>query len=170
MVALAAMGSLETIQESPPPASEELRYNAFAEGVDLRFHDAEGYIGYAVQAASQTHFNDDSIEWINPSLQWYEYDGANWNARAEQGFISPAGDTIQLTGDVILWQSGGNSEPLTLTTTALAVDMTNEMLSTEEPVEMVVGGLRQSAAGLLLNLPEDSLLLRGDIRGSHVQP
>lgn len=170
IVALAAMGSLETMQESPPSAVAELRYNAFAEGVDLRFHDAEGRIGYAVQAANQTRFNDNSIHWGRPFLQWFEDEGADWSVSAEQGLISPAGDTIRLTGDVALWQSGGSGELLTLTTAALDIDLESETLSTEEQVQMVAGGLRQSAAGLVLNLPQDSLTMLGEIRGSHVQP
>ena len=170
VVALAAMGGLETMQQSPPAPLAELTYNAVAEGVDLKFHDAEGRIGYAIQAARQIRFNDDSIEWSRPSLQWYQSGGEHWRARAEQGFVAPAGDTVRLRGNVALFQQSGGGETLTLNTTVLNIDLAGETVTTDEPVHMIAGGLRQSAAGLVLDLPEDSLLMLGGVRGSHVRP
>ena len=175
VVALAAMGGLETMQNAPAPPVAELSWNAFAEGVDLKFHDAGGAVAYALQAANQTRFNDDSVEWSRPTLQLYaserhENGGADWHVGAEQGFIAPGADKLQLSGNVVLSRQGGEGDALTLTTTLLDIDLEGEILSTDEPVQMVAGGLRQDAAGLLLDLPEDSLLLLGRVRGSHVQP
>lgn len=170
VVALAAMGGLETMQDSPPSPVAELSFNAFAEGVDLKFHDAGGAIAYALQAASQTRFNDDSIEWSRPSLQWYEDGDADWHVEAEQGFAAPSGDSLRLSGNVALLRQREDGDSLTLTTSTLDVDLAGEILSTDEPVQMIAGGLRQDAAGLVLNLPEDSLLMLGGVRGSHVRP
>lgn len=167
--ALAAMGGLETMQDPPPSPVAELSFNAFAEGVDLKFHDAGGAIAYALQAVSQTRFNDDSIEWSRPSLQWYEDGDADWHVEAERGFVAPSGDSLRLSGNVALFRQGGDDAP-TLTTSSLDVDLTGEILSTDEPVRMTAGGLRQDAAGLVLNLPEDTLLMLGGVRGSHVRP
>ena len=174
VVALAAMGGLETMQNAPAPPVAELSWNAFAEGVDLKFHDAGGAVAYALQAVNQTRFNDDSVEWSLPSLQLYanerhENGGADWHVDAEQGFIAPGADKLQLSGNVVLSRQGGEGDELTLTTTLLDIDLEGEILSTDEPVQMVAGGLRQDAAGLLLDLPEDSLLMLGRVRGSHVQ-
>ena len=169
-VALAAMGGLETMRDSPPSPVAELSYNAFAEGVDLKFHDADGAIAYALQAVRQTRFNDDSIEWSRPSLQWYEDGGADWHVEAERGFIAPSGENLRLSGDVVLHRQGGEGDALTLTTSLLDVDLTGEILSTNVPVRMIAEGLRQDAAGLVLNLPEDSLLMLGGVRGSHDRP
>ena len=168
VVALAAMGGLETMQESPPSPIAELSYNAFAEGVDLKFHDAGGAIAYALQAVRQTRFNDDSVEWSRPALQWYEDGEADWQVEAEQGFVAPSGDSLRLSGNVALFRQGGDE--VTLTTSLLDIDLTSEILSTNEPVQMIADGLRQDAAGLVLNLPEDSLLMLGGVRGSHVRP
>ena len=168
VVALAAMGGLETMQDSPPSPVAELSYNAFAEGVDLKFHDAGGDIAYALQAVRQTRFNDDSVEWSRPALQWYEDGEADWQVEAEQGFVAPSGDSLRLSGNVALFRQGGDE--VTLTTSLLDIDLTSEILSTNKPVQMIADGLRQDAAGLVLNLPEDSLLMLGGVRGSHVRP
>lgn len=175
VVALAAMGGLETMQDAPAPPVAELSWNAFAEGVDLKFHDAGGAVAYALQAVNQTRFNDDSIEWSRPTLRLYanerhENGGTDWHVEAEQGVIAPGGDRLQLSGNVVLNQQGGDGGALTLITTLLDVDLDGEILSTNEPVQMIAGGLRQDAAGLVLDLPEDSLLMLGGVRGSHVQP
>ena len=82
----------------------------------------------------------------------------------------PEGDKLRLSGNVVLLQQGGEGDALTLITTLLDVDLDGEILSTDEPVQMIAGGLRQDAAGLVLDLPEDSLLMLGGVRGSHVQP
>ena len=168
--ALAAMGGLETMQDPPPAPVAELSFDAFAEGIDLKFHDAGGALAYALQAASQTRFKDERIEWFRPALQWHEAGGADWHIEAEQGFAAPAGDKLQFSGNVALFQRGGDGGALMLTTTRLDIDLTGEILSTNEPVQMIAGALRQDAAGLVLNLPEDSLLMLGGVRGSHVRP
>lgn len=168
VVALAAMGGLETMQDSPPSPVAELTFNAFSEGVNLKFHDAGGAIAYALQAVRQTRFNDDSVEWSRPALQWYEDGEADWQVEAEQGFVAPSGDSLRLSGNVALFRQGDDA--VTLTTSLLDIDLTSEILSTNEPVRMIAGGLSQDAAGLVLNLPEDSLLMLGGVRGSHVRP
>ena len=168
--ALAAMGGLETMRDSPPAPVAELSWNAFAEGVDLKFHDAGGAVAYALRAVSQTRFNDGGIEWSRPSLQWYEDGDADWRVEAERGYAAPAADNLRLSGNVALVRRGGAGDALTLTTSWLDIDLAGEILSTNQPVRMTAGGLRQDAAGLVLDLPEDSLLMLGGVRGSHVRP
>ena len=103
-------------------------------------------------------------------LQRYEAGDADWHVEAERGFAAPSGDSLRLSGNVALLRQREDGDSLTLTTSMLDVDLAGEILSTDEPVQMIAGGLRQDAAGLVLNLPEDSLLMLGGVRGSHVRP
>ncbi len=170
--AVAAMGGLETMRESPSPPLAAPAYNALAEGVDLRFHDEAGRLGYALQAARQTRFSDNTIEWSEPSLHWYGGNGGpDWRVEAERGVSPAGGGHLALSGNVMLRRNeAGNSGGLTLTTSSLDIDLVDEVIATDARVEMTSGALRQSAAGLVLHLPEDSLLMLGDVRGGHGRP
>ena len=170
--AVAAMGGLETMQDSPSPAPAQPAFNALAEGVDLRFHDEAGRLGYALQAARQIRSNDDRIEWSEPSLQWYAgKGGADWRVEAERGVSPASGELLELSGNVMLWRNAaGDSGGLTLTTSSLAINLVDEVIATYARVELTSGALWQSAAGLVLNLSEDSLFMLGDVRGSHARP
>ena len=173
-----AMGGLQTMRESPPAPVAPPAYNALAEGVDLRVHDAAGQLGYALQAAQQTRFSDNRIEWRRPSLQWYGDGGANWRVEADSGVSRADGESLNLSGDVMLRRDGNgdgdgdqnsNAASLVVTTTSLDVDLPGEFVSTAAPVEMTSGPLRQSATGLELDLAADSLRLLGDVKGSHAR-
>ena len=173
-----AMGGLQTMRESPPAPVAPPVYNALAEGVDLRVHDAAGQLGYALQAAQQTRFSDNRIEWRRPSLQWYGDGGANWRVEADSGVSRADGESLNLSGNVMLHRYGdsdedrngdqnGETASLIVTTTSLNVDLPGEFVSTAAPVEMTSGPLRQSATGLELDLAADSLRLLGDVTGRH---
>lgn len=170
--AVAAMGGLETMRESPAPTLTAPAYNALAEGVDLRFHDDAGRLGYALRAARQVRSGDGTIEWSGPSLQWYAGNGgADWQVEAERGVSPAGGERLALSGNVMLRRNeAGDSGGLTLTTSSLDIDLMDEVIATDTRVEMTSGALWQSAAGLVLHLPEDSLLMLGDIRGGHARP
>ena len=169
-----AMGGLQTMRETPPAPVAPPAYNALAEGVDLRVHDAAGQLGYALQAAQQTRFSDNRIEWRRPSLQWYGDGGANWRVEADSGVSRANGESLNLSGNVVLRRDGdgdqnSNAASLIVTTTSLDVDLPGEFVSTAAPVEMTSGPLRQRATGLELNLAADSLRLLGDVTGSHAR-
>ena len=175
-VAALAMGGLQTMRETPPAPVAPPAYNALAEGVDLRVFDAAGQLGYALQAAQQTRFSDNRIEWRRPSLQWYGVGGANWRVEADSGVSRANGESLNLSGNVVLRRDGdgdgdqnSNAASLIVTTTSLDVDLPGEFVSTAAPVEMTSGPLRQRATGLELNLAADSLRLLGDVKGSHAR-
>ncbi len=170
--AVAAIGGLETVRESPSPPLAAPAYNAHAEGVDLRFHNEAGRLGYALQAARQIRFSDNTIEWSEPFLQWYAGDGGtDWQMEAEQGVSPASGEHLELSGNVMLRRNdAGDSDGLTLTTSSLDIDLVDEIIATDARVEMTSGALWQSAAGLVLHLPEDSLLMLGEVRGGHARP
>jgi len=168
VAAAVAMGGLQSMREAPPAPVAAPDFNALAEGVELRFHDDTGRLGYALRAARQTRFQDDRVEWRQPRLQWHGKGGANWRMEADNGLSRPGGDSLNLFGNVALRRDGdGNAAPLTLTTTSLDVDIPGEVVSTAAPVAMHSGPLRQNAAGFELKLAEDTLLLLGKVSGSH---
>ncbi len=169
--ALAAMGGLETMRDSPPAPFAESPHDAFAEGVELKFHEPGGGVAYSLRAVSQTRFRDDSVEWAQPSMHWRESGNVDWQVEAERGFAAPDGNKVRLSGNVVLVRQGGAGDALTLATNLLDVDPDGRILSTGEPVRMTAGKLRQdAAAGLVLDLPEDFLLMLGGVRGSHARP
>jgi len=172
--------SLQTLREAPVAPVAAPEHSAWAEGVNLRFHDDAGRLDYALRAARQTRFQDGRVEWRLPVLLWFGQGfgqesgqgvgngGANWRVEAESGISAPGGERLNLSGNVVLRRSGvGSAAPLTLTTTSLDIDIPGEFVSTAAPVEMDAGPLRQRAAGLELKLAEDQLLLLGEVSGSH---
>ncbi len=170
-IVLAVMGGLETMHEAPPAATIELRYNAIAEGVELALHDATGNRTYALRAASQTRFNNERVEWRRPSLQWFDQGNTKWQVDADQGVLAAAGASLRLQGNVALRQQATAAvSPLTLLTSVIEIDLADETLTSDAPVQMIAGQLRQDSAGMLLDLAEDSLLLSGASRGRHVRP
>ncbi len=190
-VAAAAVGGLETMRQEPPEPVVEVAYDAYAEGVTMQFHHTDGAPVYSLRAFAQTRFKDGGVEWTQPSLRWFQESvperfqtdsqersqnpgqresAVEWRARALRGAVPSTGDRLRLSGDVELSRGGGGDADVVLITAALDFDLAAETLATDQPVQMMARGLRQSAAGLTLHLPEDRLRLQGDIRGSHVRP
>ncbi len=172
------ISSFET--EVPSPDSGEnavpLDYNAYSEGINTMLFDELGNVSYTLQANRQTTFKDKTTELENPLIRLYEEGDSRWNIVANSGRISAVASngtsnnqSIELSGNVEVFNLDDLGNRITMTTESLTVDPELEVLSTDNRVTVVTESLQQSSTGMIARLKTDEIIFLQDIRGRYAQ-
>ena len=155
---------------------QPLDYNAYSEGINTVLYDIDGKINYTLQAARQTHYNDDTMGFDNPLIKLYESGDSRWNIVANSGKISAleaeSGTSIQiieLAGNVEVHSLDSFGNRMLLSTEYLTLDHQLEILETNDAVTVVTDSLQQSSIGMIGKLKLDEFTFLRDIRGSYEQ-
>lgn len=93
--------------------------------------------------------------------------GNQWTARAARGQLTQASGVVQLEGSVqVEGLAPDNGAPAEITTEHLAFDTRAQIVSTRDPVTVLMSGRELHAQGLLASLKEHHLQLESDVHGS----
>ncbi|MBT3531290.1 MAG: LPS export ABC transporter periplasmic protein LptC [Gammaproteobacteria bacterium] len=166
--------------EVPLLDSEEnellLDYNAYSEGINTVLYDAQGNISYTLQASRQTTFKDETTELESPLIRLYEEGDSRWNIVAKSGKISAASgsetssnQTIELSGNVEVFNLDAAGNRITMSTEFLSVNPELETLTTDNRVTVVTENLQQTSTGMIARLKTDEIVFLRDIRGQYAQ-
>ena len=166
--------------EVPLLDSEEnellLDYNAYSEGINTVLYDAQGNISYTLQASRQPPFKDEKTELESPLIRLYEEGDSRWNIVAKSGKISAASgsetssnQTIELSGNVEVFNLDAAGNRITMSTEFLSVNPELETLTTDNRVTVVTENLQQTSTGMIARLKTDEIVFLRDIRGQYAQ-
>jgi len=157
-------------------AGVSIEYNAYSEGINTVLYDEQGNISYTLKAERQFTYEDESTELENPFIQLYRLDDSRWNIAANSGNIATASssnsstiESIQLSGDVEVFNLDATGSRVIISTDSLSVDPELETLTTESRVTVVTDQLQQSSTGMIARLKSDEILFIRDIRGQYAQ-
>jgi lipopolysaccharide export system protein LptC len=95
--------------------------------------------------------------------------GNQWTARADHGELSQNTGIVKLAGAV--HANGilpGSDEPADMTTEHMAFDATAQVLSTSDPVTLLMSGRKLEATGMTANLKDSRVQLESAIHGSYL--
>lgn len=154
-----------------------LDFNAYSVGINTVLYDPNGQINYTLQASRQVQYNDDTTEFDKPLIRLFQEGKSKWNVVADSGIISAAtidnnneSRTIELSGNVEVYSLDQNGNRTVMTTDQLSVSPQTETLSTDRPVVVETGAIRQTATGMIANLTTDEIVFHKETRGLYEHP
>ena len=166
-------GAPPIIETQEPGA--EIRYDAYSVGITSVLFNTEGRIDYTLEASEQTHYLDNTTVLSNPYVRLYQESGERWNIAARSGRIHGAADSdnierLDLSDEVELFQVDAAGERMTLTTGFISLFPGTETMNTDREVTMTTNALRQTAIGMHVDLQQDKLTFRSQVRGRYEVP
>lgn len=132
----------------PRKLGHEVDYTA--NGVTLTRMDETGRAQYVVDATSLTHYlDDDSGELTQPRFAGAKRDRPEMRVRADLGKTTRDGEEVRLYGDVVLvrqpWKTAAE---LVARGPFMLAYPEREVVSSDQPVDIVQGGSRVEANGM----------------------
>jgi LPS export ABC transporter protein LptC len=129
---------------------------------------ADGLPVYTLDAAQiQQQPNDGLVEMQQVRLGFRDTSGNEWTATALRGQLAQNSGIVQLAGDVhVTGKLPGTDETAEITSERLAFDTIAQVVSTQEPVTLLMSGRKLNARGLVANLKERHVQLESAVHGS----
>ena len=155
--------------------SAEINYDAYSVGITSVLYNSAGRIDYTLEAGEQTHYLDSTTVLNDPYVRLYQDSGERWNIAARSGRILVADDSdnierLDLSDAVELFQISATGERMTLSTEFVSLFPGTETMDTDREVTMTTNTLRQTAIGMHLDLRQDKLTFRSQVRGRYEVP
>ncbi len=166
-------GDSAVVETTAPGA--EITYDAYSVGITSVLYDEAGRLDYTLEATEQTHYLDNTTVLNNPYVRLYQDSGERWNIAARSGRIHGAADSdnierLDLSDEVELFQVDAAGERMTLTTGFISLFPGTETMNTDREVTMTTNALRQTAIGMHVDLRQDKLTFRSQVRGRYEVP
>ncbi len=166
-------GDPDVVETTSPGA--EITYDAYSVGITSVLYNEAGHVDYTLEATEQTHYLDNTTVLDNPYVRLYQDSGERWNIAARSGRIHGAADSdnierLDLSDEVELFQVDAAGERMTLTTGFISLFPGTETMNTDREVTMITNALRQTAIGMHVDLRQDKLTFRSQVRGRYEVP
>ena len=129
---------------------------------------ADGQPVYTLDAAQiQQQPDAGKVELQQVQLGFRDSFGNRWTARADHGELAQDSGVVQLAGAVrvngLVPDSG---QPAEITSEHLAFDTQSQIVSTHDPVTLLMAGRQLHSLGLIANLKERRVQLESSVHGS----
>ncbi|HEY6529987.1 MAG TPA: LPS export ABC transporter periplasmic protein LptC [Cellvibrionaceae bacterium] len=161
------------LPESTPQVNQPNSY-ALLQSTQSKHYNHEGKLAYSYKAASMeyfrpaispTHEQDYSLVQL-PQLTFFG-EGLPWFINAKEGKITDQGDTLEVWGDVRVWQVNAEGKQTLLTTQSLKIKPRMQEISTLDAVAIQGPTGSMGAQGLTVNLDTQILKLHSRVKGTH---
>lgn len=121
------------------PDAREVDYTI--RGLDVtRMTESGAPANRLVTPLLQHYPDDDTAELVSPQVTVYQADKPPWQIASEHAWVSPDGETILLTGEVLIERDGDDDNPpVRIKTRELRVQPDKDYAETDEPVRVESG-------------------------------
>lgn len=162
-----------SLPELAPLVSQPNSY-ALLRTTQSKHFNQKGELAYSYKAASMEYFRADISQTSErdyslvqaPELTFFG-DGLPWFIHAKEGKITDQGDTLQVWGEVRVWQVNAAGQQTLLTTQSLTIKPRQQEISTADPVAITSPTGSMGAEGLTVNLDTHILKLHSKVKGTH---
>lgn len=173
LVAAVGFWLAENAQErrvAPPLQVDREANQFFAEDFVVWSMDEAGNLKYRLSGARMEQRQADRSSHVEAPVLIMEHPPApDWTLRSEHGWISAAGDEVQLLGDVHLDRPGAPEHPpITITSRDVTVWTLPRQAQTDARAHMVSTHHEVEGVGMTLDLTRDTLDLESQVRGTYV--
>jgi LPS export ABC transporter protein LptC len=129
---------------------------------------ADGLPVYTLDAAQIQQLPDQGkVELQQVRLGFRDVSGNEWTARSARGELTQGSGVVQLEGNVrVAGTLPGSNETTDLSTERLAFDTRSQIISTRDPVTIVMSGRQLNALGMVANLKDRHVQLESAVHGS----
>ncbi len=146
---------------TPRTLGHDIDYTA--EDITLTRMDETGRAQYTVDAKTLVHyFDDDSGELTQPRLVGSKRDRPEVRVRADLGNTTSEGQEVRLFGNVVMVRQGWKGAPeMVATGPYMLAYPEREVLTSDQPIDVVQGGSRVTANGMQYDNGRRTLQLDG---------
>jgi LPS export ABC transporter protein LptC len=125
---------------------------------------------YTLEAARISQQPDDnSVQLTQVQMGFRAATGQQWKARADHGELGQDTGVVQLDGNVhVAGLLPGTQEQAEISTEHLSFDTRAQVITTPDPVTLLVSGRELHARGLLARLKEGRVQLESAVHGSYL--
>ncbi len=129
---------------------------------------ADGRALYTLDAAQiQQQPNQGTVDLQQVQLGFHDTSGTQWTARADRGRLTQESGVVQLEGGVrVAGALPDTGEPAEISTEHLSLDTQSQIVTTRDPVTLLVSGRALHAQGLIARLKERHVQLESAVHGS----
>jgi LPS export ABC transporter protein LptC len=129
---------------------------------------ADGRPLYTLDAASiQQQPDSDIIDLQQVQLGFHDTSGDKWTARAVHGTVAQDSRVVQLDGNVrVAGVLPGSGETAQIDTQHLSFDTNAQIVTTQDPVTILMSGRQLQSQGLVASLKERHVQLESAVHGS----
>ena len=141
-----------------------------AVGARLVQTGADGQPLYSLDAARITQQPDDeTVQMTQVQLGFRAAGSEKWTARADRGELGQDTGVVQLDGNVhVAGLLPGTQDQAEISTEHLSFDTRTQVVTTPDPVTLVVSGRELQARGLQARLKEGRVQLESAVHGSYL--
>lgn len=156
--------------DSPQLASELHRSSDYAmSDFTMTVMDINGEPSRVIQGDQMTHFpSDDSTEITNPVTEFIETGQDTWVITADHGHTEGKGETILLTGNVIITDKVNPA--FKMLTEKLTLNTEFNTAYTKEPVKIHTPDGVTDSVGLHADLNDETINLHSRVKGQYDAP
>jgi LPS export ABC transporter protein LptC len=130
----------------------------------------DGHPIYTLDAAQvQQEPDQGTIKLQEVNFAFRDDSGNKWTARSDRGELSQNSGIVNLEGSVhVDGVLPGTEEPADISTEHLSFDTNAQLLTTADPVTLVMSGRKLDATGLRANLKESHVQLESAVHGTYL--
>lgn len=155
-----------------PPAKEpevltsKHSIDFYMEAYDATVMNEQGKRSHRIISPKMVHFpDDDTAEYDSPYMLIYREQGNPWQINARRGWSATKGDSILLTGDVVLnRKKSAHNEAMKLETEKLRVLPDDEYAETDTAVVMYGENQKTTARGMRAYLAKGQIQLLDEVK------
>lgn len=154
--------------EAPVVSAPARQPDAIATNTDSVSYTTEGQLAWRLQADEvQFYRNPDYSTFTQPRAIMYQQDNPEpWRARANYGSLENE-DQVHLRQDVVIMTRSQDSPVHQINTEYLAIDLTQNIMRTDQPLVITGPGLRIEANGLHAELDSERITLTNGVRSTY---
>ena len=113
------------------------------------------------------HFPDDNRSEIEaPRIELNRVD-ATWNIQSMNGSFDADIDLFTLKNDVVLVRQREGEAPITIKTQSLTIATDSNVLTTNEPIEIISANWKMNAVGMTSSIDDGKLTLLSGVTGRY---
>jgi LPS export ABC transporter protein LptC len=129
---------------------------------------ADGQPVYTLDAAQiQQQPDQEIVDLQRVRLGFRDANGNEWTARAAHGELAQDSGVVKLDGNVhVAGILPGSEQPAEISTEHLAFDTQAQVVSTRDPVTLVMSGRQLNALGMVASLKDRHVQLESAVHGS----
>ena len=175
LMGLLAMVAYWLVRQTPEPqmqAPEQVVRHVpdyFMRGFSLKVYAADGRLETRVQGERAEHYPDtDQLEVIHPRLSKVDDAGRVTDASAELAITTPQGQQVELKGQAVVRRAGepGSATPsFEMRSDYLFIDLEQDVMRTDRPVEVLRGSDRFTADALDYDHKQGISRMTGRVHG-----
>ena len=145
----------------------ETRSDYYLAEFTTRRYQADGQLEFTVKGDTLAHYPDDNRSEIEEPRIELNRPEATWNIQSMSGRFDADIDLFTLKDEVVLVRLREGEDPVTIKTQSLTIATDSNVLTTNEPIEVISANWKMNAVGMTSSIDDGKLTLLSGVTGRY---